>query len=435
MYLSVMRNVELYRLASMYLSVMRDVELYRHLIGLTSPWTVAHVELNLREQRVDVFAEHSKSKNWPCAECAAACGLHDHEPERTWRHLDSCQFRTYLHARIPRTRCPEHGVRQVQVPWAEPQARFTLLFERLAIDVLLETDISGGARLLGLSWDEAQHIMERAVARGLLRRPHEAPRYMGVDEKAIAKGAVYATVVSDLERGHVIEVAEGRKKRSLVSALGSFTLMELAQVEAVAMDMWEPYAQVIKVVVQGGADKIVFDRYHIMSHMNGAVDQVRRQENRSLRQEGDDRLVKTRYMWLYGEENLPTRYQVAFEALRDSTLKTARAWAIKESLRQLWTCPNQKEGEAWWKRWYFWATHCQLEPVKKVAKMLKSHLDNVLTYFVHPITNAVSEALNSTLQMLKHRARGYRSFINFRTAVLFHCGGLNLYPISSHPDP
>jgi transposase len=417
----------------MYLSSMRDIELYRHLLGLTSPWTVSRVELNLKEQRVDVFAEHNTPKSWPCAECGTACGLHDHEPERTWRHLDSCQFRTYLHARVPRTKCPEHGVRQVRVPWAEPLARFTLLFERLAIDVLLETDISGGARLLGLSWDEAQHIMERAVARGLARRPKKAPRYMGVDEKAIAKGAVFATVVNDVEQGHVIEVAEGRKEKSLISAIGAFTPVQLAQVEAVAMDMWAPYAQVIKAVLPGGADKIVFDRYHIMSHMNKAVDQVRRIENRSLRQEGDDRLVKTRYMWLYGEEKLPTRYQVAFEALRDSTLKTARAWAIKESLRQLWSCPDTQAGVAWWKRWYFWATHSRLEPVRKVATMLKSHLDNVLTYFVHPITNAVSEALNSTLQMLKHRARGYRSFANFRTAVLFHCGGLNLYPTVSHP--
>jgi transposase len=188
-------------------------------------------------------------------------------------------------------------------------------------------------------------------------------------------------------------------------------------------------------VVQGGAAKIVFDRYHIIGHMNKAVDQVRRGENKALRAEGDDRLVKTKYMWLYGQENLPPRYQTAFEELRDSTLKTARAWALKESLRQLWNCPEQKDAQVWWKRWYFWATHCRLEPVKKVAKMLKSHLDNVMTYFVHPITNAMSESLNSTIQMLKHRARGYRSFPNFRTAILFHCGGLDLYPTINHPDP
>jgi hypothetical protein len=119
---------------------MRDTELYRAILGLESPWTVARVELDVKQQRVDVYAEHGKRKTWPCPECEASCGLHDHDEERTWRHLDSCQFQTYLHASVPRVRCDEHGVRQVRVPWAEPRSRFTLLFERFAIDVLHETD-------------------------------------------------------------------------------------------------------------------------------------------------------------------------------------------------------------------------------------------------------------------------------------------------------
>lgn len=418
----------------MYRAGMRDVELYRHLLGLTAPWTVARVELDVAGQRVDVYAEHRQQKSWPCAECGAACGLHDHEPERTWRHLDSCQFKTYLHARIPRTRCEAHGVKQVRVSWAEPQARFTALFERLAIDVLMETDISAGARLLGLSWDEAQHLMERAVQRGLSRRPPPSPRYLGVDEKSLAKGQNYATLVTDLESGCILEVTKDRKKESLLRALGPFTPRGLAQVEGIALDMWEPYIQTLSEIVPDAQDKLVFDRFHIVGHMNEAVDQVRRKENRTLRQDGDERLVGTRYMWLYGQENLPPRYHVDFAALRQSTLKTARAWAIKESLRQLWNCPDRTKGTTWWRRWYFWATHSRLPPVKAVAAMIKSHLHNVLTYFTHPITNAVSEALNSTIQMLKHRARGYRSFANFRVAILFRCGGLQLYP-ATHPDP
>jgi len=413
---------------------MRDVNLYQHLLGLTAPWTVARVDLDVGGQRVDVFAEHGAPKSWPCPECGAACGLHDHEPERIWRHLDSCHFQTYLHARIPRTRCAAHGVKQVRVPWAEPLARFTALFERLAIDVLLETDLSSGARLLGLSWDEAQHLMERAVQRGLSRRPPPSPRHLGVDEKSVAKGHKYATVVTDLDRGCVLEVAQDRTKESLVTALGPFTPRTLGQVEGIALDMWEPYIQTLWALVPDASDKLVFDRFHVVGHMNEAVDEVRRKETRALRQQGDERLVGTRYMWLYGQENLPPRYHADFAALKRSTLKTARAWALKESLRQLWTCPDRTEGAAWWRRWYWWATHSRLEPVKAVAAMIKRHLDNVLTYFAHPITNAVSEALNSTIQMLKHRARGYRNFDNFRVAILFHCGGLELYP-ATHPDP
>lgn len=418
---------------------VRDTDLYRHLLGLEKPWTVDRVELDVKKQRVDVWAKHDKVKAWPCPECGKDCGLHDHDEERTWRHLDSCAFQTHLHARVPRVRCSEHGVRQARVSWAEPMSRFTALFERLAIDVLLETSISGATEILGLSWDEAHHIMERAVARGLMRRPHAVPRYMGVDEKAIAKGHRYVTMVCDLEHAHVIEVAEDRTTESLTRCLGRFSMNDLAGVEAFAMDMWQPYVQVLRRYVDDADSKIVFDKFHIVGHMNKAVDLVRRQENKALHTDGDDRLVGTKYLWLYGEENLPTdrldlETRMRFAALRSSNLKTARAWALKESLRGLWKHRSRAAGERWWKRWYGWATRSRLEPVKKVAAMVKRHLPSVLTYFKHRITNAGSEALNSVIQMLKKRAFGYRSFKNFRTVILFRCGGLNLYP-TTHLNP
>lgn len=413
--------------------MVRDTELYRHLLGLVAPWTVSRVELDVTGQRVDVFAEHTKPKSWPCPECGKPCGLHDHDEERTWRHLDSCQFRTILHARVPRVKCQEHGVRQVRVPWAEPRSRFTALFERLAIDVLRETDIAGAAELLGLSWDEAHHIMERAVARGLARRPHQVPRVLGIDEKSLAKGHRYATIACDLDAGTVIDIAEGKSGKSLRACLGRFSINDLQGVEAVAMDMSEAYLVQLRALLDDPDDKIVFDRFHIVAHINEAVDKVRRRENKVLRADGDERLVGSKHMWLYGAENLPERYHVDFAALRSSNLKTARAWSIKEQLRQLWKQRSRAAGERWWQRWYGWAVRSRLEPVKKVAAMIKRHLPNVLTYFKHRITNAGSEAINSVIQMLKKRAFGYRSFANFRTVVLFHRGGLSLYP--SHPNP
>ena len=148
---------------------MRDTELYRHLLGVGDPWFVSEVQLDVKEQRVDVWVEHPKGLQWPCPECGAEGTLHDHAEERVWRHLDSCQFQTFLHARPPRVVCPEHGVRQVQLPWAKPHARFTLLFERFAIEVLRHTTIQAGKMILRISWDEAWHVMERAVQRGLRR--------------------------------------------------------------------------------------------------------------------------------------------------------------------------------------------------------------------------------------------------------------------------
>ena len=411
-----------------YDACVRDTDLYRRILGLESPWKVDRVELDVKQQRVDVYAAHAKRKTWPCPECGRACGLHDHDEERTWRHLDSCQFQTHLHASVPRIRCDEHGVRQVRVPWAEPRSRFTLLFERFAIDVLLETDVLGAARILDISWDEAHGIMGRAVKRGLMRREHKVPEYVGIDEKAIARGQRYATIVCDLRDGHVVEMAPERTRESVVRCFGRFSLDELADIKAVAMDMWEPFVRTVGAMLPEAKAKIVFDRFHIVSHMNDAVDIVRRRENHALRAEGDDRLVGSKHMWLYAAENLPEHYAADFSLLRRANLRTSRAWAIKETLRELWDQPTRAAGEAWYKRWHFWATHSRLQPVKKVAKMIRRHLDGVLAYFTHRITNSASEALNSTIQMIKKRAFGFRSFDNFRVAVLFRCGGLQLRP-------
>ena len=407
---------------------MRDTELYQRILGLESPWRVARVDLDVKQRRVDVYAEHAKRKTWPCPNCEAPCGLHDHDEERTWRHLDSCQFQTILHAKVPRVRCDEHGVRQVRVPWAEPRSRFTLLFEGFAIEVLWETDVLGAARILGISWDEAHGIMGRAVERGLSRREHTVPEYMGLDEKALAKGQRYATIACDLTDGHVIDVAPERTGESVVRCLARYSLDDLAGIKAVAMDMWQPFIRITSLLLPQAETKIVFDRFHIVSHMNHAVDLVRRGENRVLRAAGDERLVGSKPLWLYGTENVPEDRFWDFLSLRQANLKTSRAWAIKETLRALWDMPTRVMGEALYNRWHFWATHSRLQPVKKVAGMIRRHLPGVLSYFTHRITNSASEALNSTIQMIKKRAFGFRSFDNFRVAILFRCGGLQLHP-------
>ena len=109
-------------------------------------------------------------------------------------------------------------------------------------------------------------------------------------------------------------------------------------------------------------------------------------------------------------------------------LKTARAWALKESLRQLWDYHSLGWATRFWKRWHFWASHSRLAPMIAAAKLIARHLPNVLTYFTHRVTNAVAEGLNSKIATVQKRACGYRNRDQFKIAVYFHCGGLNLYP-------
>lgn len=395
---------------------MQDIALYQYLLGLQSPWTVSRVHLDVQGQCVEVWAEHPEGAAWECPQCRERLPLYDHAEERTWRHLDSCQFQTHLHARIPRVDCEAHGVVQVTVPWAAPRSRFTLLFERLAIDVLGQCDVSGATRILRISWDEAWGVMQRAVTRGRARKQARVMRRIGVDEKAVAKGHRYLTLVCNLDEGTVEHIAEDRKQESLDG------------IEAVAMDMWEPYIQATRAQVPDATDKIVFDRFHVMGYIGKAVDTVRKQEHRELMASGDETLKGSKYLWLYSRENVPARRREEFTALRRQELKVGRAWAIKEALRCLWQYVYPASGWKFWKQWYFWATHSRLEPIRKAAETIRRHIDNIVTYYQHPVTNAMSEGLNSQIQKIKSMACGFRNTEHFKTAIYFRCGGLDLYP-------
>ena len=208
----------------------------------------------------------------------------------------------------------------------------------------------------------------------------------------------------------------------------SLSPKQLEAIEAAAMDLWEPYIQATLARVPEAAGKIVFDRFHVMGYLGKAVDTVRKQEHRELMASGDETLKGSKYLWLYSRENVPERRRDEFDAFRRKEFKVGRAWAIKESLRRLWHYVYPASGWKFRKRWYFWATHRRLEPIRKAAETVHRHIDNILTYFQHPVTNAMSERLNSEIQKIKSMACGFLNFENFRTAIYFHCGGLDLYP-------
>jgi len=161
-----------------------DKSLYAAILGVKEPWGVDKVELRLAHGEVHIWVALPPDTLWVCPECLAAAPIHDHR-EREWRHLDTCQYRTLVHARVPRLTCPTHGIRQVRVPWAEEKSRFTALFEALAIDWLKHAAIATVAERLRLSWDEAAAIQTRAVRRGLQRRAPSAPRHLGIDETSL----------------------------------------------------------------------------------------------------------------------------------------------------------------------------------------------------------------------------------------------------------
>jgi transposase len=291
--------------------------------------------------------------------------------------------------------------------------------------------VKAAAALLGLAWDSVQAILDRAVARGLARRAAAPVRHLGLDEKSFGKGHDYVTLLTDLDGGRVLDVVPERTQAAAEAALATLTAAQRQAVQAVAADMLPAYAKAV--AKQTPAAELVHDKFHVAKYLNEAVDPVRRQENKALRAVADDRLKGTRQLWLFRLGNLSRRQRRAFDAIKKRGLKTARAWALKEQFRWFWRYIYPTSAEGFFDRWYAWAVRCRLQPVAKVAHMLKRHLPQLLSYFRHRITNAASEGFNSVIQALKSAARGFRSFANYRTRILFCCGKLDLKPqLPSH---
>ena len=405
-------------------------EHYSVLLGLGEEWMVSKVELDVAGRRVDIFVEYAK-KAAVCPECGELAGLHDSLAERTWRHLDTMQFETVIHARTPRVSCPRHGAKVIEVPWASKHSRFTLLFEAFAIEVLKASrSVKDAQGLLRLSWYQVQSIMAAAVSRGLARRRGEEVAFVGMDEKSFLRGKKsesFASVMTDLDGHRVLEVVRGRSEGAARELIGkALDPLQRNDVCAVAMDMSAPYEKAVREMLPD-AD-IVFDKFHVEKHLGEGVDNTRKQEHARLAREHDRRLAKTKYLWLTGWEHMSPEAVAKREGLLRESLETGRAWGFKELFAYFWKSVNGTFAKANFAFWHAEVLKSGIKPMIKVAETLKAHLYGLLSWFDSRIDNAMSEGFNSVIQSLKSSARGYRNFANFRTVILFFCGKLDMRP-------
>lgn len=402
---------------------MKDTEFFEQALGLVEPWQVKSVRMEVAARRVEVELECRKTV-W--AEGGARLHIQGYE-QRTWRHLDTMQFETVLKARVPRVKYPDGHTEMVQVPWAAPHGRFPLLFESFAIEVRLACQsVRAACALLGLNWGSAQRIMDRAVERGLARRSLEGIERVGMDEKSFGRGHDYIGLLNDLDGSRVVEVTPGHDTESGRRLWQALDQAQREKVQAAAMDMSAGFAAATR--LEAPQALIVYDKFHVSALLNKAVDLVRRQEHRRLSEEGDESLKGTKQLWLYNPVNLSQERLAQFEEVLQGNPKTSRAWLVKENFCGFWDQEGRWQGEGYFKKWYHHAIRTRLEPIKKVARTLKRHLEGLLNYFEHRITNAASESINSRIQALKANARGFREFDNYRTRILFFLGKLHMAP-------
>jgi transposase len=386
-------------------------ELFAKGLGLQRPWEVTALRFDETRKRLDIHLDFPRGSEFPCPECGASCKVYDTN-ELSWRHLNFFEHLTYLQARVPRTNCPAHGARVAHVPWARPDTGFTLLFEALIVEMGRNgLTAKALARLIGEHDTRVWRVLEHYVGVARARTSFADVERVGVDETSRASGHDYISTFVDMVAARVLFVTEGKDHTTIeefkkdLEQHGGGT----SQVAEFSLDMSAAFQKGIRETFP--AAELTFDPFHVVKLMNEAVDEVRREEQRTAPE-----LKKTRYSWLKDESKQKEAERQAFEPLKNSRLKTARAWRIKEGLRDLYNQPPEEAAE-YFNRWYFWATHSRLPAVIRAAKTFRAHQAGILRWFESGLSNGLLEGLNSLIQAAKARARGFRSARKMKTII------------------
>ena len=411
---------------------MNTVDIFSAGLGLTDPWFVSDVQLIPTEEshelelHISVDFKRGAEFNILDEDGNVLCDANG-QPlelkatdtvERTWRHLNFFQYKTFLHARVPKVRwhgkCP-----QVSVPWARKHSGFTLLFEAMVLEYAKHMTVSVLARLVKENDKRLWRIIKHYVEAALALVDMSEVEMLGMDETS-KKGHNYITLIVDLKTHKVLFVTEGKDASTIDAFVKDFKAHggDPDKVSIITCDMSLGFEAGVKACFKN-ADTII-DKFHVIKHANEAVDKVRKEEAKT-----NAVLKKTKYIWLKNASNLTERQRSKMGSLSLERLKTGRAYSMRVSLQDIYeTCSDRPSAESRLKKLYFWLTHSRLEPIKKFAGTLKNHWDQILNYFDNRYTNAVLEGMNSVIQNIKTRARGFRNTEYFATMIYLVCGGL-----------
>jgi len=400
---------------------MQPETLFGLALGITPPWHVKVAEFSADSGQLDLYLDFKRGARFSCPSCGAVGAKPYDTMEDTWRHMNFFQYKTYLHARVPRVECPQGcGVKLVAVAWARPDSGFTQLFEAYLMILLREMPVATVAELVGEHDTRLWRVLHHYVEHARTQEDFSDVQKVGVDETSSRRGHRYITVFADLEKAKVIFATEGKDaqvvaafKRDLEAHKG-----QAERVQEVCCDMSPAF-------IAGFEDsfptaQLTFDKFHVTKVLNDAVDQVRREEQRQRPE-----LNKTRYLWLTNPSNLKQRQKIALDSLTRMNLKTARAYQLRLTFQEFWARP-QDEAESFLRKWFFWATHSRLEPMRNAAWTIRRHWQGILRWFTSRINNGILEAINGLIQATKARARGYRSNRNLIAMTYLIAGKLRL---------
>jgi transposase len=405
--------------------------LFSQALGIKAPWQINQIDFNAEQKRLDIMIDFARGSTffYQDEQTGRSGEYKAYDTQvKTWRHLNFFDHECYLHAKTPRVQLPDGQVRLISPPWSGHVSGFTLLFEALILQLCKNMPVHQVAKLINTTdhkiWAMLDHYVEEA------RRAQDFSEVtaVGMDETSEAKGHNYISLFVDLKEKRTIFIADGRDNRTVsafkedLEAHGG----KAENIKDVSCDMSPAFIK--GVTEQLPNAQITFDKFHILKVINEAVDAVRREESKQ-----NPLLKGLRYVFLKNENHLTKTQKANKEKLQLSglNLKSMRALNIRESFQQIYHAASLADFEMLLKRWYYWATHSQLLPMKKAAKTIKAHWDGIVRWKKSQINNGILEGLNSIVQAAKRKARGYKTK-HLKTIAYLITGNLNLNLINPH---
>lgn len=346
----------------------QEYRVFQKALNIEDPWYVVDYSLNQEEKLLDIYLDFTRGATFTCPHCGAAhAKVHDIlDDDRTWRHLNFWQYKTYIHARYPRVTCEICGkTRAVLIDWARKGSGFTWFFESEVVELMKEMPVAAVARKVGEHDTRLWRVFHYYVDKAMNQMDFSKVSRIAVDETSSKRGHEYISLFVDVDTKKVMFATEG-KDSSVLKSFASF----LKKKDVDPSNIKEACCDMSPAFIKGVEEEfpqahITFDKFHVMKLMNEALDQVRRKE-----QDEQPLLKKTRYMWLKNKQNLTTHQEETLVKLKDLNLKTARAYRLKLSLQNMWT-KSTSFATFYFDEWYNWAVRSRLEPIVKMAKTLK----------------------------------------------------------------
>ena len=393
---------------------MTNLNLFEEALNITAPWFITNIDFDEQNKRLDIFIDFTKGSLFHYKNIKTNIDgnfkAYD-TTDKEWRHLNFFEHECYLHARVPRVKLDNGSVKQIKVPWEGYSKGFTLLFEALILQLISNMTVYKVSKLIKVSDDKLWRMLEKYIDKALNERDLKDIQAIGIDETSNKRGHNYITLFVDLMTKKTIFITEGKDnstinkfKQDIEEHNGN-----VENIENVSCDMSPAFIKGVKENIPNA--EITFDKFHIMKIINKAVDKVRKEEVKV-----ENILKDARYSVLKNRENLTANQKTKLDELLMSklNLKTVRAFHIRENFQTIYKAKTNEEYITLLKKWYFWATHSKIEPIKKAAYTIKRHWDGIVKWKESQINNGILEGLNSVIQAAKSKARGFRTLKNFK---------------------